>query len=54
MESEVLPVFKLIKNPDFDELDNKDLIHNIKLNKDKYNKLASIIFEAYLPGFINK
>lgn len=52
MESEVLPVFELIKNPDFDELDNKELTDRMKLNKDKYNNLAFLIFEKYLPGFL--
>jgi hypothetical protein len=52
MESEVLPVWRKIRDYDMKEKDYKLLIDNIKNNMAKYDKLALSIFEKYLPGFL--
>lgn len=49
MDKEVLPIFN-----EFNERDWRKTINQIYKNQDKYNKLAILIFNKYLPWFISK
>ncbi|MDD4151584.1 MAG: hypothetical protein PHR68_03140 [Candidatus Gracilibacteria bacterium] len=54
MEKEILPVFNSINDLSMSQSEYLKMKENIKKNQEKYNKLAILIFNNYLPGFLIK